>query len=327
MARQTMETLSCIGLRKGLLSAGIAPEWGAALTSLEIRLGSKRIDILRPARRPQPGVPPALAASCFPLIPYAGRLRGGRFDFDGRTIVYPLNALPEINSSHGDGFTRRWALTQLERHRAVMEILPDPGAPIQYHCARCVEVLDDRVRVGMRIRNLEERRIPLGIGLHPYFANRDGAVLAAELPVRWHWDSQLMPTTREPNSREPQYTRGVAAGQLPVAAQYEGWNGEARIEWPADGVTVRLVTRPALSHVVIWAPQGEDFFCFEPLSHATDSFNLRNSGFADMQPIVLEPGASYEQTFSFIVAHASSESGPVRDCSRDGGSTRSNPSR
>jgi aldose 1-epimerase len=322
-----METLSCIGLRKGSLSVGIAPEWGAALTHLQLCVGTKRIDILRRAGKPQPGLPAALAASCFPLIPYAGRLRGGRFDFDGRSIAYPLNALPELNSSHGDGFTRRWALTQLERDRAVMDILPDPGAPIQYHCRRSVDVLEDRVQVSMRIQNLEQRRIPLGIGLHPYFANRHGAVIAAGLPVRWQWDRELMPTTREPNCHEPHYARGMAAADLPVAAQYCGWNGEARIEWPADGVSVRLVTEPALSHVVIWAPVGEDFFCFEPLSHATDAFNLRNSGIADMDPIILEAGASYDQTFSFIVAHASRDSDAARDCSSEGGSTSNNPIR
>ena len=81
-----MEPVSCILLRNGALSVGIAPEWGAALTRFELRRGPKRVALLRPASRPQPGIPPALGASCFPLIPYAGRLRGGRFDFEGREV-------------------------------------------------------------------------------------------------------------------------------------------------------------------------------------------------------------------------------------------------
>jgi aldose 1-epimerase len=295
-----MEPISCIVLRKGALSVGVAPQSGASLTRFDVSIGTKRRDILRPARSPRPGLPASLGASCFPLVPYAGRLREGRFEFEGRPIVYPLNALPERNSSHGDGFTRPWALTQLERHRATLEILPDASAPIQYHCSLTIEVSDDRLHVGMTVRNLENRRIPLGLGLHPYFANRSGATLKANLPVQWNWDAELMPTTSGPNQRRAEFEHGVPAAQLPIAAQYCDWDGQADIEWPADGLRVRLVTRPALAHVVTWTPVGEEFFCFEPLSHATDSFNLGRPG-PGMEPIVLEPGALYEQCFTFIV--------------------------
>jgi aldose 1-epimerase len=155
----------------------------------------------------------------------------------------------------------------------------------------------------MTLRNLETRRIPVGMGLHPYFANRRGATLAADLPTRWNWDEQLMPTHSEPNLHNAQFRRGIAATSLPVAAEYCDWTGEARIDWPAEGISVRLVTQPALGHVVIWAPVGEDFFCFEPLSHATDSFNRRGctAGTSGVGSFILEPGALVEQAFSFIV--------------------------
>lgn len=115
-----------------------------------------------------------------------------------------------------------------------------------------------------------------------------------------------MPTICEPNRRNPQFKDGIAATALPVAAEYCDWPGEARIDWPADGVSLRLVTRPALGHVVIWAPVGEDFFCFEPLSHATDSFNrpgpVESCQGSSTGAIVLEPGATVEQAFDFIVS-------------------------
>ena len=293
--------LSCIVLRTGRLSVGIAPEWGAALTRFDLAVGATKFDILRPAREHQLGTTPALSASCFPMVPYAGRLREGRFEFHGRLIQYPLNALPERHSSHGDGFTRPWALTMLERHRAVLDILPVPSAPIQYHCSQSIELAEDRLDVRLTIRNLENRRIPIGVGLHPYFAHRRSATLWAHLPVRWNWDAELMPTYREPNARMAEFECGVAGALLPIAAQYCGWTGQAQIEWPAEGVRVQLVTRPALEHVVIWAPIGEEFFCFEPINHATDSFNLYKRYPIEMQPRTLDPDESFEQVFTFIV--------------------------
>jgi len=237
------------------------------------------------------------------MLPYAGRLREGRFEFEGRSIDYPLNALPERHSSHGDGFTRQWALTVLERQRAVLELVPATFAPIQYHCTQSIELAEDRLDITFRIRNLESRRIPIGIGLHPYFAHRHTARLWAHLPVQWHWDAELMPTHAAPNARSSEFARGIAATDLPIAAQYCGWDGQAQIEWPAERVQVRLFTRPALKHVVVWAPSGEDFFCFEPINHATDWFNLCKRHPGEMQPAVLEAGGTLEQSFAFVVSH------------------------
>jgi aldose 1-epimerase len=302
--------LSCIVLRKGSLSVGIAPEGGAALTRFDVTIGAKKFDILRRASEHPLRTPAALSASCFPMIPYAGRLREGKFEFERHSIHYPLNALPERHSSHGDGFTRPWALTALERHRAVLDILPASSAPIQYHCTQSIELADDRLDVKLTIRNLESRRIPIGVGLHPYFANRRSATLRAHLPVHWNWDAELMPTYSEPNARMTEFERGVAGAQLPIAAQYCGWDGQAQIEWPAERIQVRVLTRPALEHVVVWAPVGEEFFCFEPINHATDSFNLCKLYPLDMQPTILNPGESLEQAFTFIVSHV--QDAPVR---------------
>jgi aldose 1-epimerase len=295
--------LSSIVLRTGHLSVGIAPEWGAALTRFDVMIGTKKFDILRAAREARAGVPPALGASCFPMIPYAGRLREGRFEFESRSIQYPLNALPERHSSHGDGFTRSWSLTTLERHRAVLDILPVPSAPIQYHCSQSIELTEDRLEVKLNMRNLESRRIPIGVGLHPYFANRKSATLRAHLPVLWNWDQELMPTTCEPNRRMAEFERGISGAELPIAAQYWGWNGDAQIEWPAERLQVRVLTRPQLEHVVIWTPVGEEFFCFEPINHATDSFNVCKLHPLGMKPVVLNPDESFEQAFTFIVRH------------------------
>jgi aldose 1-epimerase len=294
--------ITCIALSKGRLTVGIDPESGAALTRFDLKMGNTRFDILRRASDPKSGAPRALGASSFPMVPYAGRLREGRFEFEGRSIDYPLNALPERHSSHGDGLTRPWALTALARQRAVLELLPCAFAPIQYHCTQSIELAEDRLDVTFRIRNLESRRIPIGIGLHPYFAHRRTAILRAHLPVQWHWDAELMPTYAAPNARSSEFERGVAATDLPVAAQYCGWDGQAQIDWPAERVQVRLLTRPALEHVVVWAPSGEDFFCFEPINHATDSFNLCKRHPGEMQPTVLEAGGTFEQSFLFVVS-------------------------
>lgn len=288
-------------LRKGPLSVGIAPEAGGSLTHVHLATGSGRFDVLRPAVAGPVRISAALNMSSFVLIPYAGRLRAGCFEFEGRRIAYPLNASPERHSSHGDGFTRGWKPTLLQSDRAVLEILPQATAPIQYHATQTISVTEDRLEIRLQARNLERQRIPFEVGFHPYFAARSRARIRAQLPQQWNWDEELMPTSCERNLRQSDFARGMDAGQLPIAAEYSGWDGQALIEWPGDGISVRILTQPVLRHVVVWAPAAEEFFCFEPLSHATDSFN-RTGDEAALNPIrALNPGEACEQVCTFLV--------------------------
>ena len=296
-----MTPVSSIVLRKGSLSVGIDPAAGGSLTRLDLARQSGRFDILRPALRGPSRIAPSLNMSSFLLLPYAGRLRNAHFEFEGRSIDYPLNALPEQHSSHGDAFTREWELTGLERATAVLRITPCSSAPIQYECVQSVTVSEDRVDIKLTCRNLEARPIPFETGFHPYFAGRAHARVQANLPARTHWDTQLMPASTGPNELRQEFARGIAAASLPVTGEYGGWDGHALIEWPGEGVSVELHTRPALRHVVVWAPEGEDFFCFEPLSHATDSFNRWQLDPTIPQPRKLMPDESCEQTCAFIV--------------------------
>lgn len=86
-----------------------APECGGSLTRCDFKMGSKRFDILRPAIESQVNALSPHGASCFPMIPYAGRPRGGKFDLGGHQVVFPVNAPGERHSYHGERFRRPWS--------------------------------------------------------------------------------------------------------------------------------------------------------------------------------------------------------------------------
>jgi aldose 1-epimerase len=88
----------------------------------------------------------------------------------------------------------------------------------------------------------------------------------------------------------------------PVAAEYAGWGGRALIEWRASGLQVDLVTTPRLRHVVMWLPEGESFFCFEPISHATDALNEYSGSAAAEDFVILGPGETMSRCFDFNVS-------------------------
>jgi aldose 1-epimerase len=296
-----LNALKRILLRDGDITVGVAPEFGA-ITRFDARVFESVVDVLRPAvDQPHPG-PWALGASCFPLVPYGGRLRDGRFQFDGREVRFPLNALPERHSSHGDAWTRPWSLTHLDRRSACMSLSPERRAPLQYQCTQMIGVTPSDVRITMTLRNVDSHRIPVGIGLHPYFARRAGAILKAHLPLRWQWDQELMPLERTGNPDAGALLLGKAVVELPMVAEYDGWDGHASIEWPAHRIRVQLQTAPTMKHAVLWIPEGQDFFCFEPTSHATDALNGRGGLSPGEDFIILEPDQVFEQHIAFSVS-------------------------
>ncbi|MGH8230767.1 MAG: hypothetical protein ACRESY_02985, partial [Steroidobacteraceae bacterium] len=261
------------------------------------------VPILRAACERDAARPPALNASSFPMLPYCGRLRGGEFQFEGRSYRFPLNAPPERHSSHGDGWTRSWELTQLDRSSATLSLPALSDAPLAYAARQRIELRSHQLRITFTLSNEGPERLPLGIGLHPYFAQRALAQLQADLPQRWRWDAEYMPLASEPNPQREALRRGRPIEALPAASEYADWDGQALIRWPTLELEVRLSTLPRLRHVVLWAPQKQDFFCFEPSSHATDALHAQPGHPAAEDFIVLEPQAQFDQQFEFDVAY------------------------
>ena len=66
---------------------------------------------------------------------------------------------------------------------------------------------------------------------------------------------------------------GLAVG-LVISGEYFGWS----YGWGVSG---------PLGFLVVYTPPGEDFFCAEPVSNATDAFNLAAAGRTDTGMLVL----------------------------------------
>ena len=67
----------------GTLSLGIRPEIGGSIS--HFRQGAA--DILRPA---PPDSRQPLDMACFPLVPFANRIAGGRFRFENHDVALPV---------------------------------------------------------------------------------------------------------------------------------------------------------------------------------------------------------------------------------------------
>jgi aldose 1-epimerase len=61
------------------------------------------------------------------------------------------------------------------------------------------------------------------------------------------------------------------------------------IDWPARGLGLTITPSQELTTTVVFTPERQDYFCVEPVSHATDAINR-----APETMLWLEPGETAE---------------------------------
>jgi aldose 1-epimerase len=143
-------------LQNDRIRAAIDPTRGARLTSLVI----DGFEVL--AHAEDPSVDPDIADGCFPMVPWAGRVRDGRLaTADG---VRQLPLADDGNALHGLGHVTQWDVVGEGAYRLTIgEPWPTSGtAELTYR------VLDDGLRIDLSWDDSTDS--PCSIGLHPWFA-------------------------------------------------------------------------------------------------------------------------------------------------------------
>lgn len=158
--------------------AVVVPEIGSNVLSFETSVGGRVLGVISP--------PPSIDAlrerpsrfGTAVLFPYPGRVAGGRFAFRGQTYQLPPN--DGGNAIHGPVRGRPWRVAEARAvaDRGVLrtsigtESQPDILAewPFPFELSETVTLADGRLRVEIAATNTGDSAMPMGLGLHPYFA-------------------------------------------------------------------------------------------------------------------------------------------------------------
>ncbi len=284
-----------IRLAGGDIELDLAPEVGGGIA----RLTWRGQDILRPAAADAvAGIDP-LRLACYPMVPFAGRITGGRFTFSGTSISLAANMAGEPAAIHGQGWRNPWRPVSVSERRAVLRFDYQGGDwPWAYRAEQVFEILDDAVTVRLSVENRSGRPMPAGLGLHPFFPRLPGVRLRAPVEgvIKEPGEAPVPPPAAWDWSLDP-----------PISAfvdhQFVGWTSEARVTWPSTGRQVTIVCDPPTRFLVVYAPDGGDAFCVEPVTHELDAVNL-SAGGVDHGMVVLAAGQSTAMTMRLSMAAA-----------------------
>ena len=94
-----------VQLQAGDLSLDLAPEIGGSIASFR----KAGIDVMRPLTDAARSAKNVLGVASFPMIPYANRIDGNQFSFEGERYAVPPNNGAEPFNVHGTGWTSPWS--------------------------------------------------------------------------------------------------------------------------------------------------------------------------------------------------------------------------
>ncbi len=229
------------------------------------------------------------------LFPFAGRIRGTSFEYQGRR--YPLEEGDgRGNAIHGFVMRRAWRVLEQSKQRVVGQFhaaLDDPSLldcwPSDFRITVSYELRQGALVSQVEIDNPSDQPLPFGFATHAYFrvppVPSGGTNWMVQVPVQNQWElAELLPTGRKiPNSDQMPLVRGMPfeACQFDnVFTDLEFSDGHCttRLFEPTRGRAVTQRFDDSFRHCVVYTPPHREAICMEPYTSLPDPFHMAEAG-------------------------------------------------
>ena len=278
--------MTSIFLTNAVARVEISPQLGGALLAYDAKLHNQFFPILRDSHKAKS----VLESSCFPLVPYSNRIKHGQFNWQEKSITLPLNHLPEKHSIHGHGWQRPWEVThQTDNSLTLQYHYQTAEWPFSYSAQQVFTLKDKSLNIVLSLINTSNSKMPAGLGLHPYFSLTNETSCKCSVDQMWAVDDESMPTKLVDAPKAMLSSKGLSILESNLDNVFTGFTGVANVTWPEWQAKANISTSSNCKFMVIYSPEGEDYFCFEPVTHCTDAINRSGKGMKNTGVMSLNP--------------------------------------
>lgn len=221
-----------------------------------------------------------LEASHFPCTPYFGRLYGD-LHFHGQRWGKLRPTLSEASDLplHGHGWVSKWDVISKSNRSAQLrhDFTPnDPGDfPFAYRATQTISVDEHGLTITLEVENSGTVSMPAGLGLHPFFQRTPETLLQFTAKEFWFPPLEDSDGILGPLPTRLGTSLSAPLGERLLDHSFAGFGGELVITDKEK--TLRLSSDAPVLH--IYTPEGEDFFCAEPVSHLPGRLTEQHSAF------------------------------------------------
>ncbi len=291
-------TAERLTLRAGALEVRVAPAVGGSIARFDWLGPDGRQPLLRGADESYTDV---LDAGCFPLVPFANRIRGGRFQCGGREIILAPNLAGDASPLHGQGWRAAWEVDQVSDAAIEMVYRHDAGEwPWTYEARQRIALAPEGLSVELSCRNVSALPMPCGLGLHPYYPCDAETVLDASVASAWTVDAAVLPVANVPASGRYSLHNRLICGQK-LDNGFDGWASPARIGWPGRAMALELASGDA-QRFQVYSPAEGGLFVAEPVQNANCALNAPQDQWKTLGIDLLAQGKSRRLLARFSVS-------------------------
>ena len=293
--------IGLLTLTAGDLVLDLAPAIGGSIASFRLRRPDGDVNLMRTMSEQAFTNRNAGGAAMFPMVPFANRIIGNRFKFDGRIHELQPNVAAEALAIHGSGWQSDWEVASASETSAEFHLdHVRPNEAYSYSAFQCFHLSPDRLEVRMGVTNRGDHAMPFGLGQHPGWDRQPGVTLQFRATHYWLGGSERVATERIATPPELDFS---LAQLLPSSWRdncYGGWDGRAEITFPQNGLGLRIEADRQFQHLMLYCDPDKPFFCVEPQTHAAGALNrIEENEESDLGLLVLKPSESVEAEMSF----------------------------
>jgi aldose 1-epimerase len=243
------------------------------------------------------------------LYPWANRLGRRGYEAAGKAVTlpapegrYPLDpgGLPIHGALPGD---LRWEASRSAPDRVSARLRWDAAAllelfPFEHELELDAFVSPGSLSITTTVVASGSERVPVSFGFHPYLTlpggHRDSWRLRLGATQQLVLDEQMIPT----GQRRPLERREQTLGDSSWDDGLAGLDERPMFAVSAGGRRLGVTFDEGFRWAQVYAPAGQDFICFEPMTAATDALNSGEG------LIELAPGERHRTRFSVTLSDA-----------------------
>lgn len=274
----------------------LAPEKGGCVSAFRW----KGQDVLRPFDPSKGDHTNPTDYAAFPLFPFSGRIANAQFSFQQGDYALTPNFPPEPHAIHGYGWQSAWEVLESSSHSVHFFYEHEAQDwPWTFRAEQGFAITQNGLRIDLQLTNLSDRVMPGGMGWHPYFP-LENAKLEADVSAVWLSGDDMIPSAPSELTEKTDLTKFRSVKDLRLDNAFSAGMRGTTIIWEEQSKSVSMTASEMLRHLIVYTPEGEDYFCVEPVSHSPDALNSNEEpGTTGLQ--ILAPGESLSASISMLV--------------------------